>query len=160
MAAAAAGGGALCFLLCSIQMTVGPVLFKWRIVLIYPFNLQSNVVTSISLSWLVQIWYCFLIFSKITIYTLISLFSVHSVCWVMFICLILFFVSTTYKEYLFYTTISDGTLHFVSLRWTQGFVTFSNAYEFEHVAKCGKVQCSSKHSRKLCERCRYLYTSI
>jgi hypothetical protein len=28
MAAAAAGGGALCFLLCSIQMTVGPVLFK------------------------------------------------------------------------------------------------------------------------------------
>jgi hypothetical protein len=27
-AAAAAGGGALCFLLCSIQMTMGPVLFK------------------------------------------------------------------------------------------------------------------------------------
>jgi hypothetical protein len=25
---------------------------------------------------------------------------------------------------------------------------FSNAYEFEHVAKCGKLQCSSKHSRK------------
>jgi hypothetical protein len=40
------------------------------------------------------------------------------------------------------------------------FVKFSNAYEFEHVAKCGKLQCSSKHSRKLCERCRHLYTSI
>jgi hypothetical protein len=39
---------------------------------------------------------------------------------------------------LFYTTISDGTLHFVSLRWTKGFVKFSNAFEFEHVAKCGK----------------------
>jgi hypothetical protein len=38
---------------------------------------------------------------------------------------------------LFYTTISDGTLHFVSLRWIQGFVKFSNAYEFEHVAKYG-----------------------
>jgi hypothetical protein len=62
---------------------------------IYPFNLQSNVVTSISLSLLVQIWYFFLNFSKIIIYSLISLFSVHSVCWVMFICLILFFVSTT-----------------------------------------------------------------
>jgi hypothetical protein len=24
----AAGGGALCFLLCSIQMTMGPILFK------------------------------------------------------------------------------------------------------------------------------------
>jgi hypothetical protein len=47
---------------------------------------------------------------------------------------------------LFYTIISDGTLHFVSLRWTQGFVTFSGAYEFEHAAKCGKLQCSSKHS--------------
>jgi hypothetical protein len=41
---------------------------------------------------------------------------------------------------LVYTTISDGTLHFVSLKWTQGFVMFSNAYEFEHVAKCGKLQ--------------------
>jgi hypothetical protein len=75
----------------------GPVLFKWRTVLISPFNLQSNVVTSIYLSLLVQIWYIFLIFSKITIYSLISLFSVHFVCWVMFICLILFFISTTYK---------------------------------------------------------------
>jgi hypothetical protein len=28
MALAVAGGGALCFLLCSIQVTVGPVLFK------------------------------------------------------------------------------------------------------------------------------------
>jgi hypothetical protein len=102
----------------------------------------------------------FLNFSKITIYSLISLFSVHSVYWVMFICLILFFVSTTYKKYFFYTTMSDGTLHFVSLRWTQGFATFSNAYEFEHVAKCEKLQCSSKHSRKLCERCRHLCTSI
>jgi hypothetical protein len=44
---------------------------------------------------------------------------------------------------LFYTTVSDAALHFVSLRWTQGFVKFSNAYEFEHVAKCGKLQCSS-----------------
>jgi hypothetical protein len=25
-------------------------------------------------------------------------------------------------------------------------------HEFEHVAKCGKLQCSSKHSSKLCER--------
>jgi hypothetical protein len=49
------------------------------------------------LSLLVQIWYLFCFFSKITIYSLISLFSVHSVCWVMFIWLILFFVSTTYK---------------------------------------------------------------
>jgi hypothetical protein len=40
---------------------------------------------------------------------------------------------------LFYTTISDETLHFIRLRWTQGFVKFSNAYEFEHVAKCGKL---------------------
>jgi hypothetical protein len=138
----------------------GAVLFKWRTVSISSFNLQPNVLTSISSSFLVQIWYFFYFFSKITIYSLISLFSVHSVCWVMFICLILFFVSITYKKYLFYTTISDGTLHFVSLRWTQGFVTFSNAYEFEHVAKCEKLQCSSKHSRKLCERCRHLYTSI
>jgi hypothetical protein len=46
---------------------------------------------------LVKIWYFFLNFSKITIYSLISLFSVHSICWVMFICLILFFLSTTYK---------------------------------------------------------------
>jgi hypothetical protein len=34
-------------------------------------------------------------------------------------------------------------LHVVSLGWTQGFVKFSNSYEFEHVAKCGKLQCSS-----------------
>jgi hypothetical protein len=52
---------------------LGPVLFKWRTVPISPFNLQSNVVTSISLSWLVQIWYFFYFF-KITIYSLISLF--------------------------------------------------------------------------------------
>jgi hypothetical protein len=52
---------------------------------------------------------------------------------------------------LFYTTISDGTLHFVSLRWTQGFVKFSNAYEFKHVAKCGKLQCASKHSKTMWE---------
>jgi hypothetical protein len=35
-----------------------------------------------------------------------------------------FFVCTTYKKYLFYTTSSDETLHFVSLRLTQGFVKF------------------------------------
>jgi hypothetical protein len=52
---AAAGGGALCFLLCSIQVTVGAVLFKQRTILISPFNLKSNVVTSISLSLLVQV---------------------------------------------------------------------------------------------------------
>jgi hypothetical protein len=75
----------------------GPILFKSGTVPISPFNQQSNVVTSISSSLLVQIWYFFLFFSKITIYSLISLFSVHSVCWVMFICLILFFESTTYK---------------------------------------------------------------
>jgi hypothetical protein len=40
---------------------------------------------------------------------------------------------------LFYTNISDGTLHFVTLRWTQGFVMFSNAYEFENVAKVWKT---------------------
>jgi hypothetical protein len=28
------------------------------------------------------------------------------------------------------------------------------------VAKCRKLQCSRKYSRKLCERCRHLYTSI
>jgi hypothetical protein len=44
---------------------------------------------------------------------------------------------------LFYTTISDETLHFVRLMWTQDFVKFSNAYEFEHVTKCEKLQCSS-----------------
>jgi hypothetical protein len=44
---------------------------------------------------------------------------------------------------LFYTTISDETLHFTSLRWAQDFVKFWNAYEFEHDAKCGKLQCSS-----------------
>jgi hypothetical protein len=49
------------------------------------------------LSLLVQNRYFFLIFSKITIYSLISLFCVHSISRVMFICLILFFVSTTYK---------------------------------------------------------------
>jgi hypothetical protein len=45
-AAAAAGGGALCFLLCSIQMKNSSH---------FSFYLQSNIVTSISLSLLVQI---------------------------------------------------------------------------------------------------------
>jgi hypothetical protein len=32
---------------------------------------------------------------------------------------------------------------FRKLSWTQGFIMFSNAYEFGHVTKCGKLQCSS-----------------
>jgi hypothetical protein len=52
--AAVAGGGALCFLLCSTQMTVGAS-FIQRTIPISSFNLQSNVVTSISSSLLVQI---------------------------------------------------------------------------------------------------------
>jgi hypothetical protein len=54
-AAAAAGGDALCLLLCSIQVTVGASSIKMKNNPISPFNLQSNVVTSISLSLLVQI---------------------------------------------------------------------------------------------------------
>jgi hypothetical protein len=53
--AAAAGGGALCFLLCSIQVTVGGSSIQMKNSPISPFNLQSNVVTSISLSLIVQI---------------------------------------------------------------------------------------------------------
>jgi hypothetical protein len=34
----------------------------------------------------------------------------------------------------FYTTNTNETLHFVMLQWT---------YEFEHVLKCGKLQCWS-----------------
>jgi hypothetical protein len=55
MALAVAGGGALCFLLCSIQVTVGASSIQMKNSPISPFNLQSNVVTSISLSLLVQI---------------------------------------------------------------------------------------------------------
>jgi hypothetical protein len=53
--AAAEGGGALCFLLCSIQVTVGASSIQMKNNPISPFNLSSNVVTSISLSLLVQI---------------------------------------------------------------------------------------------------------
>jgi hypothetical protein len=53
--AAAAGGGALCFLLCSIRVTVGASSIQMKNNPISSFNLQSNVVTSISLSLLVQI---------------------------------------------------------------------------------------------------------
>jgi hypothetical protein len=52
---AAAGGGALCFLLCSIQMTVGGSSIQMKNSSISPFNLQSNVVICIFLSLLVQI---------------------------------------------------------------------------------------------------------
>jgi hypothetical protein len=41
------------------QWLWGPDLFKWRTVPISPFNLQSNIITSISSSLLVQIWYFF-----------------------------------------------------------------------------------------------------
>jgi hypothetical protein len=55
-ASSAAGGSALCFLLCSIQMTVGGQFYsnekQFPFLL---FNLQSNVVTSISLLLLIQI---------------------------------------------------------------------------------------------------------
>ena len=44
---------------------------------------------------------------------------------------------------MFSTTISSETLYFVVLRWTQGYVKISSAYEFEHVVKCGKLQCPS-----------------
>jgi hypothetical protein len=54
MAVMAAGGGALFFLLCSIQVIVGASSIQMKNSLISPFNLQSNVVTSISLSLLVQ----------------------------------------------------------------------------------------------------------
>jgi hypothetical protein len=57
MALAVVGGGALCFLLCSIQVTVGASSIQMKNSPISPFNLQSNVVTSISLFLLVQIWY-------------------------------------------------------------------------------------------------------
>jgi hypothetical protein len=53
--AAAAGGGALCFLLCSIQVTMGASSIQMKNSPIPPFNLQSNVVTSISSLLLVQI---------------------------------------------------------------------------------------------------------
>jgi hypothetical protein len=54
--AGTADGGALCFLLCSIQVTVGGgSSIQLKNSSIYRFNLQSNVVTSISLSLLVQI---------------------------------------------------------------------------------------------------------
>jgi hypothetical protein len=56
---AAAGGGALCFFLCSIQMTMGASSIQMKNNYHYSF---------------------FLNFFKITIYSLISLFSVHSVC--------------------------------------------------------------------------------
>jgi hypothetical protein len=49
-ATAVAGGGALCVLLCSIQVTVGVSSIQMKNSLISPFNLQSNVVTSISLT--------------------------------------------------------------------------------------------------------------
>jgi hypothetical protein len=52
---AAAGGGALCFPLCSIQMTVGASSIQMKNSSHFSFNLQSNVVASISLSLLVQI---------------------------------------------------------------------------------------------------------
>jgi hypothetical protein len=52
---AAAGGDALCFLLCSIQMTMGGSSIQMKNSSHSPFNLQSNVVTSICLSLLVQI---------------------------------------------------------------------------------------------------------
>jgi hypothetical protein len=55
MAAAEAGGGALCFLLCSIQMTVEASSIQMKNSSHCPFNLQSNVVTSIYLSLLVEI---------------------------------------------------------------------------------------------------------
>jgi hypothetical protein len=96
MVRAAAGGGALCFLLYSFG--------EWRT--IYPprvtngiplFNPQSKFVTCISPSYLVKIWLFFLQFSKITMFPLFSLSRVYSVSWTMFICLILFYVSTTYK---------------------------------------------------------------
>jgi hypothetical protein len=54
-AAAAADGGALCFLLCFIQVTVGVCSIQMKNSSHFSFNLQSNVVTSISLSLLVQI---------------------------------------------------------------------------------------------------------
>jgi hypothetical protein len=41
----------------------------------------------------------------------------------------------------FHTSCNE-TLHFHKLKVNKGFVKFSNAYEFEHVAKCGKLQCS------------------
>jgi hypothetical protein len=37
----------------------GPVLFEWRTVRISPFNLQSNFVSRISPSYVIQIWWFF-----------------------------------------------------------------------------------------------------
>jgi hypothetical protein len=96
MAAAAAGCGALCFLLCSFG--------EWRTIYlsriadgISLFNPESNfcnmyfsVVISPNLIFFLQ-------FSKFAVFSLFSLFSVYYVSWTMFICLILFYVSTSYK---------------------------------------------------------------
>jgi hypothetical protein len=92
----AAGGGALCFLLCSIGewRTVYPSRVADDISLFNPWsnfcNMYFSVVISPNLIFSLQ-------FSKITVFSLFPCFCVYSVSWTIFICLIFFYVSTSYK---------------------------------------------------------------
>jgi hypothetical protein len=61
-----------------------------------PFNLQSNFVSCISPSTVIQIlWYLFLNFQKSTSIHLWHFFICNSISWMLFIRLILFLISTT-----------------------------------------------------------------
>jgi hypothetical protein len=77
----AVGGGALFFLLCSIQMTVGGQFYSNEEQFPFLLLICNQMLQQVFLRFFSpNLILCFLIFSKITIYSLISLLSVHSIC--------------------------------------------------------------------------------
>jgi hypothetical protein len=70
-------------------------IFEWRTICFSPFNLQSNFVSRISPSTVIQIWwYLFLNVSKSTYIHLWHFYVCNSISWMLFIHLILFHIST------------------------------------------------------------------